>query len=177
MDLYKSLSPLGEGQIRLLQVSEWSKTASSELTCRLYVACLRDRPSYSALSYTWGFPFPHYGSLHREKNVLACNGTRISVKPNLYDFLLHCSKHPDESFRGPIWVDALCINQNDHQERSKQVQLIGDIYKAAGQVIVWLGIEEHNTVSNVKYKMYAQQKVVELCYIRMAKTKAFESGL
>jgi hypothetical protein len=150
MDLYDELSPLGDGQIRLLQVSE--RSDDSNILCSLTVVSLRDEPEYFALSYTWGSPFPEYEVLSGAKAAISvvCNGVEISVKPNLHDFLLHCSRHPDPAFRGLVWVDALCINQKDHLERSKQVQLIGDIYKSAAQVIVWLGVEDQSTASAVE---------------------------
>ncbi|KAJ4360518.1 uncharacterized protein N0V89_001083 [Didymosphaeria variabile] len=151
MGLYDDLSPLEEGQIRLLQVSPRSETTSPGIACSLVVVSLREQPSYFALSYTWGDPFPNYGQLESKRDVLmTCNGTKIFVKPNLYDFLLHCAGHVDPAFRGLVWVDALCINQKDHLERSKQVQFIGEIYKSAAQVVVWLGVEGNSTASAVK---------------------------
>ncbi|KAJ8132815.1 hypothetical protein O1611_g808 [Lasiodiplodia mahajangana] len=39
----------------------------------------------------------------------------------------------------PIWIDALCINQDDLSEKSHQIQLMGDIYKRAHRVFSWLG--------------------------------------
>jgi hypothetical protein len=43
----------------------------------------------------------------------------------------------------PIWIDALCINQKDIEERAAQVRLMGKIYRQARRVIIWLG--EENT--------------------------------
>lgn len=43
-----------------------------------------------------------------------------------------------------LWIDALCINQEDVSERSQQVQLMGDIFSSAEQVIIWLGHERKN---------------------------------
>jgi hypothetical protein len=42
-------------------------------------------------------------------------------------------------FCGLLWADAICINQEDHVERSKQVVMMGEIYSQARTVIVWLG--------------------------------------
>jgi hypothetical protein len=39
-----------------------------------------------------------------------------------------------------LWVDALCINQNDDEEREYQVSLVGKIYFSAKMVCVWLGL-------------------------------------
>ncbi|KAF2437955.1 hypothetical protein P171DRAFT_424929 [Karstenula rhodostoma CBS 690.94] len=150
MDLYTKLSPLEDGQIRLLQVSQCSNT--SEISCALTVVSLRSQPSYFALSYTWGSPFPNYSERQDTSADLAitCNGVKIPVKPNLYDFLLRCARHPDSSYRERLWVDAVCINQKNHLERSKQVQLIGDIYKLAARVVVWLGVEDDTTAEAVE---------------------------
>ena len=38
-----------------------------------------------------------------------------------------------------LWADAVCINQNDNLEKGKQVTLMGDIYRRAHNVLVWLG--------------------------------------
>ncbi|KAK0641505.1 hypothetical protein B0T16DRAFT_215402 [Cercophora newfieldiana] len=44
-------------------------------------------------------------------------------------------------FQAPtlFWIDAICINQQDIDERSSQVQIMGQIYKAAQHVVGWLG--------------------------------------
>lgn len=41
-----------------------------------------------------------------------------------------------------IWIDALCINQNDIEERNHQVHLMGQIYAKATEVLVWLGCQQ-----------------------------------
>jgi Heterokaryon incompatibility protein (HET) len=40
-----------------------------------------------------------------------------------------------------LWIDALCINQNDLEERSTQVAMMKDIYARAAEVVIWLGQE------------------------------------
>ena len=44
-----------------------------------------------------------------------------------------------------LWVDAICIDQDNIPERDAQVQLMGNIYRTAGRVIVWLGPEADNS--------------------------------
>jgi hypothetical protein len=39
-----------------------------------------------------------------------------------------------------LWIDQICINQNSVAEKSSQVELMGDVYSKAKQVIVWLGV-------------------------------------
>ncbi|KAI9779440.1 MAG: hypothetical protein M1839_007405 [Geoglossum umbratile] len=43
-----------------------------------------------------------------------------------------------------IWVDAICINQSDDLEKAEQVALMGDIYKSAQSVVIWLGREHQD---------------------------------
>ncbi|KAK5726043.1 hypothetical protein LTR15_004234 [Elasticomyces elasticus] len=69
------------------------------------------------------------------------------VRPNLYAFLKQARKHiseQDNSSCGPwIFIDALCINQNNTDEKSSQVALMGDVYRGASEVIAWLGDRLH----------------------------------
>jgi hypothetical protein len=37
-----------------------------------------------------------------------------------------------------LWIDAICINQADLDERKQQVQLMRDVYSGASRVVVWL---------------------------------------
>jgi hypothetical protein len=87
-----------------------------------------DGPNYKCLSYTWGEP--------SEDHEILVNGKITHVRQNLFEFLeLATESYPDE----PLWVDALCISQGDHREKSHQVQRMGTIYQNATQVLVWLG--------------------------------------
>jgi hypothetical protein len=43
------------------------------------------------------------------------------------------------------WVDAICINQRNSEERTQQVRLMAKIYSKAHRVIVWLGEEAVDT--------------------------------
>lgn len=38
-----------------------------------------------------------------------------------------------------IWIDAICINQGDTEEKSRQVQVMSMVYAKAIRVVVWLG--------------------------------------
>jgi hypothetical protein len=83
---------------------------------------------YNALSYHWGnLDDPHY---------IVCNGQFVSVSAALHEALSQYRKSGQEK---PLWVDALCINQKNTDERSRQVHLMTDIYELADMVIVWLG--------------------------------------
>ncbi|KAF1957543.1 HET-domain-containing protein [Byssothecium circinans] len=97
---------------------------------------LPDHPQYQALSYVWGTVMsPH---------KILLDGIETSITANLDCALRHLRK---ESITATLWVDALCINQNDLEERSNQVQLMGTIYSSAHEVMVWLGPAEHYDIS------------------------------
>ena len=85
--------------------------------------------SYEALSYCWGDATPLWPVLCVDENSI------IYVTRNLFDALMQLRR--DHHRR--IWVDAICINQRDITERNWQVRLMGDIYRRASQVLVWLG--------------------------------------
>ncbi|ETS82017.1 hypothetical protein PFICI_07019 [Pestalotiopsis fici W106-1] len=85
-------------------------------------------PDYIALSYVWGV------SIALEKVSLA--GQEIPVTENLLSCLRHL-RHRDDALK--IWVDAICINQNDLEEKSNQVAMMGYIYSRCLAVYCWLG--------------------------------------
>jgi hypothetical protein len=59
----------------------------------------------------------------------------MEILPNLYDAMVQLRQtHP-----GEIWIDAVCINQDDPKEKNVQVTMMGRIYASAESVIVWLG--------------------------------------
>ena len=79
----------------------------------------------------------------KEKHRLKPNAT-FYVRPNLGDALRHLRNYPqDQSQNEPetliLWVDCICINQNDENEKSTQVSKMADIYKHAEGVWIWLG--------------------------------------
>ncbi|KAF5577127.1 heterokaryon incompatibility 6 OR allele [Fusarium pseudocircinatum] len=45
----------------------------------------------------------------------------------------------------PFWIDAICINQDDIQERNSQVAMMSQIYGSAHSVLAWLGEEDDTT--------------------------------
>ncbi|KAK3342341.1 heterokaryon incompatibility protein-domain-containing protein, partial [Neurospora tetraspora] len=85
---------------------------------------------YEALSYVWGS--------EDKPCSISINGCDLPVGENLYAALLHLRDH---SIERTIWIDAICINQEDEEEKGHQVQSMAKIYAKASRVIVWLGEE------------------------------------
>ncbi len=88
---------------------------------------------YVALSYTWGAV--------TDTRKIILNGHEMAVGANL-ESLLRILRHKKPMKAGyKIWVDAICINQQDIAERSREVTRMGKIYRQAREVLIWLGNE------------------------------------
>ena len=99
------------------------------LSCRIFHTDLADAPPYKALSYTWGKPSdPRY--------EIIINGRPFEVRENLYFAIEHLANIGEPV---TIWIDAICIDQENVEERNHQVGIMRKIYQRATQVICWLG--------------------------------------
>lgn len=98
------------------------------LQANLATINLNTGPVYNALSYVWGDP----SSTGDPGNTLAINGYEFSVTANLRTALQHLRS---PAGAGPItlWVDAVCINQADLDERTHQVSMMRDIYASENE--------------------------------------------
>jgi hypothetical protein len=67
---------------------------------------------------------------------------RLFLKPNLYNALRELRDKEQEL---PIWIDAVCINQQSQEEKNMQVPNIAKIYSDAGRVCIWLGSSDNRT--------------------------------
>ncbi|RGP78892.1 heterokaryon incompatibility [Fusarium longipes] len=113
--------------------------------------CLYDReslpqirtaqPVYEALSYTWG---PQ--SSESYVAVKAITALNEETQPP-HQGLLAIGQNLDEAIRylryphkpRTMWIDALCINQGDIEERNHEVKRMGDIFRFATRVVAWIG--------------------------------------
>lgn len=123
-----------ESTIRLLKINP-SQHPSDQIYGSLSVVSLKSNPVYKALSYTWGDS--------RDIVSIDINGYQIDVTRNLKDALKRLRSIDTKHL---VWIDALCINQRDGQERTYQVQLMREIYQTAFEVVVHLGnpdVHEH----------------------------------
>ncbi|PVH77045.1 HET-domain-containing protein, partial [Cadophora sp. DSE1049] len=128
--LYTSL--LGPNDIRLICLQPGD---TEGLVCDLKHASLSDSPSYEALSYTWGLDDP---VLDKQFFSITLSDTKFSVAANLYSALKRLRQKEPRI----LWVDAICINQDDLLERAQQVRIMSKIYSSASRVLIWLGEEE-----------------------------------
>jgi hypothetical protein len=126
--------------IRLLDLD--TSTNEGPINCSLTVYNIDETPSYTALSYTWRFPFkisfPEDKARDRlnPTTKIYCNGEELLVDNNLHACLVQLRK---EKINQHLWADAICINQEDKHEKSQHIPLMGEIYAEASKVVVWFG--------------------------------------
>jgi hypothetical protein len=128
--------PLREDEIRLALLQPGNRGAP--ITVSLVPASLATPPKYDAISYVWG----------NSQTLLpiCCDGISTNITANLH-WALSKARLPDR--QRLIWADALCINQNDVQERNRQVAMMGRIYTEANIVLVYMGEDRNGRAADV----------------------------
>lgn len=126
--IYQQL-PLVPGTIRVLDLDR-AIDITAPLTGTLRVVQLKDCPDFTALSYVWGT-----GSTES----INCNGCAFPISSNCKEALTSLRSF-DENVC--VWVDAICVNQEDVAEKDVQIPMMGEIYTWARVVWVWLGPED-----------------------------------
>lgn len=169
--------------IRLLS---FSSDATFGYSCSLSTFELSTAPRYQALSYTWDNPFqfplletssssPDKAELdakYAQKWKFKVNGKALVVQPglNLHEALgsLWSAYTIDKEY---LWVDAICMNQEDALERAAQILIMGDIYRHASQVVAWLGaqltfsflgIESLKELDKIPKEKWAQMQTMDM---------------
>ncbi|KAI1435777.1 heterokaryon incompatibility protein-domain-containing protein [Xylaria sp. CBS 124048] len=133
--LYEPLptSSASESHIRLLTLLP-AKSEADPIRCKLDIVSLASRPIYEALSYCWTPANPQH--------LIECNGSLFNIGENLNSALRHLRCVEIER---RLWIDAICINQDDLSEKGDQVLLMREIYRGSQCVLVWLGPATHDT--------------------------------
>jgi hypothetical protein len=126
--LYQPLDPTGGIRILILE----PRLKGPQILCRLILENIYRSPDYKALSYEWGSA--------DDSKAIVLNGRVVSIRQNLWWALWHLR---GDELEMRLWIDALCINQEDAIERGHQVSMMGSIYRNA-EVICWLGRGDGN---------------------------------
>jgi hypothetical protein len=118
--------PLQPDEIRILQLAPGHN--EDTLIGELSVANIEDNAiKYDALSYMWGDPAP--------AGKIYISGKALPIASNL-TVALHHLRYTEKPLI--IWIDAICINQQNYDERAKQVQLMRKLYNRADTVRIWI---------------------------------------
>lgn len=131
--LYQHVPILGSRSLRVLELQP-AADPRAPISCKLQNISLDDFPqwhaNYTALSYTWDGQTPSC--------EVDCNGAKLLVTPNCNAAIRQLRSTTEVKV---LWIDSICIDQSTEavEERNMQVALMGDIYKSAARVVVWLG--------------------------------------
>jgi len=126
--------------IRLLRLKR--RSIFSEPSCELIQVPLDKAPAFEAISHTWGDKDPSI--------PIVVDGHQILVTAAVEELLFYRRSFFCSSL---FWIDAICINQSDVNEKSEQLPLMTDIYRRAFRVLVWLGASESFQDTRIVRKM------------------------
>lgn len=130
---YRHIPIVGARSIRVLILQPAAHIAAP-IRCKLNTIplCADSTPftPYTALSYTWEGQTPSC--------EVCCNGGVLLVTPNCDMAIRHLRSTSTVEM---LWIDSICIDQSPEavEERNAQVALMGEVYKNAAKVVVWLG--------------------------------------
>jgi hypothetical protein len=99
------------------------------IECHIRNVSVDGEGQYEALSYVWG------SALEQRENIRVA-GKLVQISPNLHDALRRL-RSPKQA--RTLWVDQICINQWDMEEKASQVSLMREIYRNCAHCILWLG--------------------------------------
>ena len=128
-------------EIRLLRLKR--RTLFSEPVCELVTVPLKEAPPFEAVSHTWGKEVPSI--------PIKVHGHECIIVRSAVDELLFYQR---SIFRSKwLWIDSVCIDQSNIDERDRQILLMTEIYRRASRVIVWLGPPKSVQETTITRKM------------------------
>jgi hypothetical protein len=130
-----------EQDFRLVSLQP-SEDYTANINCKVYNCSLNKPHGYEALSYVWGTE--KATSAIFVKHVSSDDGDYVNAS---HDFLptlnlelaLRALRFPDKPRR--LWIDSICIDQGNLEERAAQVRIMGRIYQQCSRDVLWLGSE------------------------------------
>lgn len=145
-------SALNQDRQEIRHLTVYSGGFNDEIRCKLTPVSLTQKPAYTALSYCWGDA--------NDCVEITIDDQKIAVTKSLETALRYLRSSQEDVV---AWVDAICINQRDLDEKSNQVRMMGNIYAngkwwythmasgdiidldAASHVRIWLGESAENS--------------------------------
>jgi hypothetical protein len=103
--------------------------------CSIKTHQVANAPPYETISYCWGDI--------TQKGCIQCGDSTLEVTTTIIDALRHLRR--SEGLPRLLWIDQICIDQQDLRERSYQVSMMRLIYYSADRTIVWLGVADNKT--------------------------------
>ena len=133
-----SYSPIGSTDIRLLKFLKSDKNVVSAILQKFSLSpASQPPPAYTALSYAWSLD--DIEAAPARSGYISIDGKQLPTLNSLKHFLDVLQTKETLLDNSWWWIDSICINQGDSQEKGSQVALMQAIYSRAGITIVWLG--------------------------------------
>ncbi|KAF9883668.1 hypothetical protein FE257_003102 [Aspergillus nanangensis] len=128
---YTPLNP-DKKEIRVITITP-EKHPEKPLRCSLQIVSLNEHPKFEALSYVWG-------------DVVATTEISVENLPFNVTTNLAAALRSLRHLKKPrtLWIDFICIDQENTKEKNKQLPLMGRIYQDAIAVVAWLGPQTEN---------------------------------
>jgi len=155
--------PDAKEYIRLIQIHP-SDNEIAPVVCSTRIVYIEGAREYAALSYMWGDPTP--------VAEITIDGKIMLVGRNCLYALWQRRKF--QTSGAWTWIDSICIDQDDDDEKSQQVSVMGAIYEGAARVVVSLGDEEE-TGECIAY--FARQLASGAYSLAIADIKAYSRQL
>ncbi|KAI0856594.1 heterokaryon incompatibility protein-domain-containing protein [Xylaria cubensis] len=116
-------------QVRLIELMP-APELDDPIHCKLRKVSSLEDEKYTAISYVWG---ETWGQCNAE-----VNGKPLPITANL-DSVLRRVRARDPTHSQILWIDAICINQGDMNEKNHQISMMRNIYATASKLLVYLG--------------------------------------
>jgi len=105
------------------------------------------KKKYQALSYAWGSDI--------KTKAVMLDGKILGITANLEEALRRLQAEETRRAR-VLWIDAICINQEDPRERSEQVAKMASTFSNAHTVIAWLGEDSANCDGRIMFHCFEE---------------------
>lgn len=128
--------------IRLLHLD--ARARSSPLTGSLEHTNLGSQPPYEALSYEWG-------GQEKTGTITLQDGFTLPITESLHGALEDLREDAGPGMTRVLWIDAICINQQDIRELESQVSIMTHIYRYATRVVTYIGPERDNSTAAISF--------------------------
>ena len=135
------------GEIRVLVILTAPADQPPPVSCRVEVRTLASNPEYDAISYTRltsteddnNSKTPAGDEPEEQTTIILVDGAPFRVPTNAAAALQYLGQKSTSSRLTRVWIDCVCINQEDPSDKARQILLMGRTYRQARRVCVWLG--------------------------------------
>lgn len=141
MASYKYVSlPNGDDNFSIRLIILPPGEIGGDISVQLSSHHLKDAPKYEAVSYEWGDA--------EDKVSIDCNGKSLLVPRTIIPFLQRTQAKGRER---TLWIDSICIDQEDKKEKDSQVGRMSEIYSNASRTLIWLGPERDDSTVGLDF--------------------------